>query len=216
MQIVLKDSINIILSCRRRLTNNLFNYNCEENTNVVLLNIVKEQINYLDLFYNVYIDNLYEEIKSIGTKQDLINFSQLYNNLFTINTLINMKISDTALQDIYDLQLSERAVTIVFNYCNMLTKLDKCIVTSYNYFITYTCRLLLVVYFMWNKYYEVFEDAIAKFNYAVKKYDIIVNKDTKFINLYSKIITQIKKPKEQEEIIALLRKLSNAYELCIK
>lgn len=213
LQNTLKNTINIILACKYRLVKRIFNHKCEENNDSSIIKKLENQISHLNLFYNIFIDNLYEDIKKEDNLQDLEYFNKLYDNLFTVNTISNMKISSMAMSDLdYLSYLSDKSQTVILNYCSIFTSTNALIIPSQNYFVTCTFKLLFSVFCVWSEYYDLFIDDISCLNELIKQYNITFVNDMEFINLFYKLIIKIKDSIDQQKIIKLLEEFNNKYQ----
>lgn len=196
-------AIKILFSCRWRLVKKLNNSNIDKNK-------ITKQIYSVNLFYYAYVDNLYEDIKK-GETKDVLIFNNFYNNFFTVNTIHNMYITESAFNDIRLLNdLSEQAKTKIINYCNILCDSDQLKIISDNHFSVYLCRLLLVTFYMWLEYYDLLLEDILVFNNLVSTYDVTMNENMEFVDLYFKL-AKIKNREKQEELVLYLKKLDFEY-----
>lgn len=206
----LKDAISIILYSRRQLLKWSFNSKITSNDNIK--EQIKEQISALDFFFNIFIDNLHNDIKNIVGKKDLFIFEKLFNSVFTLNTLYDMRISELGKVDLLDLSnLNSNANDIIVNYSNIVTQINEPIIINNIYYSTYLHKLLVYVFFVWIRNFDLLISDIEVFNVIVQTYNVIVTKESKFTNINYQLATKIQDIDEQKIVINYLVKCEANY-----
>lgn len=202
----LKDAIKRILYGRRQLLKLSFNSKNISN------DIIKEQISAIDLFFNIFIDNLYNDTKNNASKKDLFIIENLFNSVFTLNTLYDMRINERGTTDLLALNnLNSEVNDIIVNYSNIVTQIENPIIINNTYYATYLHKLLVYVFFVWIQNYDLLIDDIEVFNVIVQTYNVTITKESKFTNINYQLSTKIRDIDKQKIVVNYLVKCEADY-----
>lgn len=205
----LKDAITKILYGRRQLrkwafNNKIISDDMKERT--------KEQIIAFDLFFNVFTDNLHKDVKNVAQKEDLFIFGKLFNSVFTLNTLYDMRISKQGISDLLELKnLTNDTNDVINNYSNIITKISEPVIVNNAYYSTYLYKLLMYVFFVWMQNYDLLLSDIEGFNIIVQTYKVIITKESKFIDINHQLSTEIQDINKQKNVIDYLVSCETKY-----
>lgn len=176
----LKVCITKILNVRKTIKNQLFNYKCSLSENEFEIYSFESQLTAIDLFYNTFIDNLYYDLSRFKCcKEDHDILDEIYDYVFTNNTLYNMFISSDALILLTKLDtINQEAQNIIKKYASILLGTnyldDKS--TSKEFQQVLLCKLLIDKYFTWLLHFFTNETNVTnqlnEFNILIKKYNV--------------------------------------------